>query len=71
MPQFRFVFNILLRAFWALLFLGVLSILLALAIFLYPELLAYLVSFGLIVLGVTLIIFAFWLRKYAKVDFGF
>ena len=66
--EFNFVFKIITRAFWALIFLGVLSIALAIAIFLSPNLLAFLVSVMMIVFGFTLVSLAFWLRKYAKIN---
>jgi len=67
--EFNFVFKIITRAFWALIFLGVLSIALAIAIFLSPDLLAFLVSIMMIAFGLTLISLALWVRKYAKINF--
>ncbi|NQU78057.1 hypothetical protein HQ544_05160 [Candidatus Falkowbacteria bacterium] len=66
--QINFVLKIVLRVFWAFIFLGVLSIALAFAIFLYPDLLAFLVALAMIIFGIVLISLAFWIRKYAKVN---
>ncbi len=66
--QLNFVFKIITRAFWFLIFLGILIIALAFAIFLYPELLAFLVAIAMLAFGSALISFAFWLRKYAKIN---
>ena len=67
--EFNFVFKIITRAFWVLIFLGVLILALAFAIFLYPELLSILVAIAMLAFGSALISFAFWLRKYSKINF--
>jgi len=67
--QIKLVLKIILRIFWALIFLGVLSIAVAFAILIYPDLFAYLVGFAMIIFGIVLISLGFWIRKFAKVSY--
>ena len=63
------ILKFILRIFWALIFLGVLNIALAFAIFLYPELLAFLVALFMIIFGIILISLGLWIRKFAKINY--
>ena len=66
--QLKVALKIVSRISVALIFLGVLSIALAFAIFLYPDLLAILVAAAMILFGIILLSLAIWIRKFSKLN---
>ena len=64
MDQIKQIKEVVNNIYWSLVLQGVAFVLLAVLIILYPVLLVALVSAGLLVIGVSLLVFAYKIRKF-------
>lgn len=68
MDKIEIIFKFMRHIAWALILEGLMAVLLGILIFLYPDLLSFLVALLLIVSGIISFIVAFKARSYSKFE---
>lgn len=71
MKHFEHVFRFVRKVVWQLVINGLIAIAVGVLIFVYPELLAYLVAAILVFLGLSSLIMAIRVNRYSRIELDF